>query len=115
MCKMSIEVWNVADYLASGRQWAIYEEDRERARKWVATAVEKHGDTFDKIILLVDGTGYDKVYGIVGEKQFLLREFGDYMEALLFSEQFVDNGNISNKNIEVVKDTDPKVLGFYWD
>lgn len=43
---MSIEVWNVADYLASGRQWAIYEEDRERARKWVATAVEKHGDNF---------------------------------------------------------------------
>lgn len=37
------------------------------------------------------------------------------VQTLLFSEQFVDNGNISNKNIEVVKDTDPKVLGFYWD
>lgn len=95
---MSSKEWKLSDLLSNGFH-LLDEESVKRANKWVDTAFSKHGNIFDKLMIANDGEGYNKVFGLKDGKQILLEEFGIYQEALLFTEQVIEKGNIKTKNI----------------
>lgn len=98
---MSYREWKLPDYTREGHHLLLDDESRKRANNWVDAAFKKHGDTFDKLVISNDGSGYNKVLGILNGKHILLDEFGVYQESLLFAEQFIENGNVKIKNISL--------------
>lgn len=96
---MSYKEHKLPDYFTNGSHLLLDEENVKRANEWVAAAFEKYGNNFDKLIISNDGSGYNKVLGVLDEKQMQLNEFGTYQEALLFAEWVIEKGNVKIKNI----------------